>query len=301
MKKLSILIFFSILFSCDKNEELVIQSGNNINISGTGSFIFSQYPLTSNKTVEVFYHLPPQISNSTPILFVIHGADRNASQSRDVLINEANQKGFIIISPEFNSVYFPGGDAFNLANIFVDGDNPTPQTLNNKENWTTSIIDPLFDLFSSSIGNTNLNYDLIGFSAGGQFAHRFLIFNQSQKCNRIIAISSGWYTTLDESTSFPYGVKDSPLDISSVTNLLSKELTILIGENDNDPNDSGLRRNSIVDQQGVNRFTRANYFYNLAENKSIEIGCSFNWSFATLPNVGHQLSPLAVYATEILY
>ena len=46
--------------------------------------------------------------------------------------------------------------------------------------------------------------------------------------------------------------------------LLSKELTILIGENDNDPNDSGLRRNSIVDQQGVNRFTRANYFYNLA-------------------------------------
>ena len=90
------------------------------------------------------------------------------------------------------------------------------------------------------------------------------IFNQSQKCNRIIAISSGWYTTLDESISFPYGVKDSPLDINTVTNLLSKELTILIGENDNDPNDSGLRRNSIVDQQGVNRFTRANYFYNLA-------------------------------------
>ena len=301
MKKLTILIIFSILFSCDKNEELIITNNSNIILSGTNSFIFDQYSNLGNKTVEVFYHIPPQSSINTPILFIVHGADRNALQARDVLINEANEKDFIIISPEFNVVHFTGGDAFNLANIYVDGDNPTPQTLNNKEDWTTSIIDPIFDLFRSSTGNTNLNYDLIGFSAGGQFAHRFLIFNQSEKCNRIIAISSGWYTTLDQNISFPYGVKDSPLDNNNLPNLLSKELTILIGENDNDSNASGLRRNSIVDLQGINRFTRANYFYNLAENKSIEIGCSFNWNFSTLQNVGHQLSPLAIYATEILY
>ena len=51
--------------------------------------------------------------------------------------------------PEFNSLDFPSGDMYNLANIFEDGDNPSIDTLNSPDRWTFSIIDQLFDFIKS--------------------------------------------------------------------------------------------------------------------------------------------------------
>ena len=75
---------------------------------------------------------------------------------------------------------------------------------------------------------------MIGFSAGGQLAHRTFIYSNTNYCNKTIAMGSGWYTTINENLDFPYGLNGSPYD-SSLTSIFSKDLTILVGENDNDP------------------------------------------------------------------
>ena len=79
MKKLTILIIFSMHISRIA-EELIITNNSNIILSGTNSFIFDQYSNLGNKTVEVFYHIPPQSSINTRILFIVHGADRNLNK-----------------------------------------------------------------------------------------------------------------------------------------------------------------------------------------------------------------------------
>ena len=300
---LGLLLF---MLACDNNEALIKPifeqpTPTDQLQSGSGSFIFDQFEPFSSKPIEVFYHIPENADNSLPILISLHGADRNGNNHRNSLISNSNQFKFIVIAPEFSSDFFPTGDAYNLANIFVDGDNPSSLTLNDENQWTFSVLEPIFNYVKNLTTNTSAKYNLIGFSAGGQLAHRTFLFGNSILCNKTIAMSSGWYTTLEETREFPYGLASSPFKKSELANKLSKKLIILVGENDNDPDDPYLRRNLDVDEQGINRLDRANYFYSLAESIASDQDLPFNWEITTIPNVGHELLPISNYAINELY
>jgi hypothetical protein len=299
-KFLFLISTFLLLIQCDNNEALVNTSSLQLQ-SGADSFIYNQYQPFSHKPIEVFYYIPEGADNSLPILISLHGANRNGNDHRDSFITKANQLKFIVIVPQFGEDYFPGGDAYNLANIFIDGDNPSSSTLNPEDQWTFSVIDPLFNYIRSVTSNTSNQYNLIGFSAGGQLAHRTFLFSNSIYCNKTIAMSSGWYTTINENIDFPYGINESPLLASSIPSLLAKELIILVGENDNDPNAPLLRRNSLVDQQGTNRLDRAEHFFSTANTIAINEGHTFNWNKFIIPNAAHDLSPIASFAVNLLY
>ena len=117
----------------------------------------------------------------------------------------------------------------------------------------------------------------------------------------MVASASGWYTTVDKSRTFPYGFRSSPLDDIDLPSLLAKNLTVLIGENDNDPNADGLRRNSIADLQGKNRLSRAQFFYDQAQAKATGLGVPFNWKLVINENTGHQLNPAADRAMDLMF
>ena len=76
-------------------------------------------------------------------------------------------------------------------------------------------------------------------------------------------------------------------------------MTILLGENDTDPNASSLRKTEEAMRQGIHRFQRGNYFYNMAKDKAGELGVIFNWKIQTVPNVGHSNSEMAPIAAQI--
>ena len=295
-----IIFTISLIISCDENEGLI--NSNNYNLqTGASSFTFTQYLPFVNKPIEVYYFIPENANPNLPILISLHGMNRDGSNHRNSLIAKANENRCIVIVPEFNDDDFPGGDAYNLANIFVDGDNPSSETLNPIEEWTFSVLDPLFIYFKSLVTNYSNQYNLIGFSAGGQLAHRTFIFNNSNYCNKTIAMSSGWYTTIDENLDFPYGLNESPFDNSTLSTLFAKELIILIGENDNDPNAPNLRRNSIVDLQGDNRLDRAEYFFLNANDLANQENYSFNWQKHVIQNAAHDLTPISNFAIDLLY
>ena len=290
------------LVACSSDPEVLNEASVlNNQTTGTGFFIYTGYQPIQDKPIKVYYHIPQNINPNTPIVFVFHGDGRNAKDYRDATISKANQYNFIVIATEFSIANFPTGDAYNLGNVFVDGDNPTASTLNPEAAWTFSIIEPLFDFVKESLSNLSTKYQIIGHSAGGQFAHRFVMFKPNGRFDKVVASASGWYTVTDFSVKFPYGFKDSPLENSSLSSLFDKQLIVQIGSLDNDANAPALRHNSFADAQGLNRFTRANYFFEKAQSLSLSNNLEFNWQFYTNLNVGHDFKPAIENAADIIF
>lgn len=299
-------LFFSMILvslnSCDDNETIPDESPTGKRfLRGTSSFVFNEFAPLADKPTTVYYHVPEAVNENTKIVMAFHGAGRNASETRDELIALADKNQIILIVPEFSSENFPGGDGYNLGNVFVDGDNPSPSTLNDEDQWAFSLVEPLFDYVKLLAVNQSSTYHVFGFSAGGQFAHRFVFFKPNARFDKVVAASSGWYTMPNEQVEFPYGIKESPISASALPSIFSKQLTVLIGESDNNPNAGGLRRNASADVQGTNRLDRANYFFNQSQVISSNIGATYSWQFVSLPNVSHELVETANYAFKTVF
>jgi hypothetical protein len=301
VKGILLVIFMTTLFvACSEKTNSILSEPITPNTipNGSGSF---EYISTNNKTVKVFSYIPSNTTSNTAIVFVFHGVGRNAEDYRNALISKADQYGFIIMTPEFSNIDFPKGDAYNLGNVFVDGDNPSPSTLNPEEEWSFSVIEPLFDSIKKGINNSTLKYHIIGHSAGGQFAHRFTMYKPNARSNKIVASASGWYTVTDLAVSFPYGFMNSPLETRELSSLFEKKLILQVGSLDNDPSAASLRHNEFADAQGPHRVARANYFFNtasqLAKNKNI----TFQWKLYIKQNADHNSIIALQNAADLIF
>ncbi|MBT4916301.1 MAG: hypothetical protein HON66_05695 [Formosa sp.] len=303
-RSILILIIITLFYSCSSKNDGLIGLDNftelNSQSEGSGTFPFV-YNSNTNKSLDVYCHIPENSDSSTPIVFLFHGNNRNANEYRNSLVAKANLYGFILLVPEFTTTQFPGGDGYNLGNVFTDGDNPSASSLNNESEWAFSVIEPLFTYAIQNLNNQSSKYHIIGHSAGAQFAHRFLFFKPLARIDKMVASASGWYTTLDLETNFPYGINASPLEDINFSLLFSKQLTILVGSNDNDPNSSALRHNSIVDLQGLNRLDRAISFYNNAQSKAADLNVNFEWDFVINPNEDHNYLIAVSKASDIIF
>tara|TARA_B100001057_G_scaffold410901_1_gene426241 strand:+ start:12266 stop:13234 length:969 start_codon:yes stop_codon:yes gene_type:complete len=311
------LLAISILFiNCSSDEEIsfvtinveteVSQSQNTqkslLNSNTTGVFSFSPTGPLSNKNLDIYFHIPEGDMKSLPILFSFHGGSRNANDYRDDWISMANQNNFMVFAPEFNSDNFPTGDMYNLANIFLDGDNPSAESYNSPENWTFSIIDQLFEFIKSEVDGNQESYNAWGHSAGAQFLHRFILYLPNSKLNTAVCSNAGWYTVPETGVSFPYGLNGSRLESVNLRDAFSKKVYIHLGEEDNNPNSSSLRHNDVVDnQQGRNRLVRGRYFFQKSKEKAESLDTEFNWvKTPEVPNVGHDHTAMALDALQFI-
>jgi hypothetical protein len=302
LKKFLVLFYIVLFcFSCSENngkpiEEITILIDTLT--SGAGLFSYTYSVTNYSKKINVYYYIPENKTATTPILFVFHGDERNAKDYRDVMIAEAEIKGFIVIAPEFSEQNFPGGDTYNLGNVFIDGDNPTQSTLNPEAQWTFSIIEPLLTYFKTQINNTTDKYFIFGHSAGAQFAHRLLMFKPNLQLEKAVISAAGWYT-FPNSIIFPYGKNQSPLENLSLPLFFEKNVYIQVGENDNNPNAFGLRHNIFADAQGLNRKQRAENYFQFCQEIAGNI--SFNWNFNIVENAGHDYVEASNNAINLLF
>lgn len=280
-------------------------SSQNLTSNSTGSFIFNPESPIDRPSVEVFYHIPSGDLSSMPILFSFHGAGRNGNDYRDFWIEMANQNGFMVFAPEFSSSNYPGlGDNYLMGNIFDDGDNPEESEYNLPEEWTFSVIEPLFNYIKTDISGTQQTYDGWGHSGGAQFLHRFTMFVPQSSLGTAVCSNAGWYTVPENEIHYPYG---NSLPFGSDNNIFdflqstsnglnvnieqffSKKLIVHLGTNDTDPNSSGLRHNDVVDnQQGLNRYVRGNYFFNTGQAYAQDLNTPFNWEQHDVLGANHQ-------------
>ena len=252
------------------------------------------YNVWDKPDLDVYYHLPEIINDETKILFVIHGNSRNADNYLNTWIKLAKDKNYAIFAPHFKRSQFISFNTLQMSTSSGRIRNEANLYLNNSIDLLFDHIKPLFDLSQDS-------YDIYGHSAGAQFVHRYLLFSNSPKVNRAVAANAGWYTFLDGS-NFPYGINNPPIDFNSqnVINFLNMDLHIHIGSADTDIS-SSVNQSEGANNQGLNRFQRANNFFNYTTKIVEKNDLNNNWSFLVVEGVAHSNSRMSKAAAEIIF
>jgi len=205
-----------------------------------------------------YYVYPPrQTGNKNPLklLVLIHGysARKNNESGRKAVVDlvrkwieKADENNWLIMAPHFDEERFRRGY----------------QRLNFKALRSDIRLNAIIDELGSHIPGLNIySFFLFGFSAGGQYVHRYVAMNPGQ-ATAAVASASGWYMWPDKSLAYPLGINTgenpggSKIDLK---NYCSQKLLILVGGNDRR---QGAFRNhyrsfNLNEMQGHSRFERA--------------------------------------------
>lgn len=270
-------------------------------IASRGSFIFPNAQVDPNKPIRVLYFKPTGLTDTSPVLFVMHGSSRNARGYRKAWIPFANQYNFLLVVPEFTREHFPGGPEYNRGNMFRRGEEALQSRKVEESKWTFSMIEPLFDFVKQMTGNKSNRYYIYGHSAGGQFVHRLLLFKSDLRIRKAVAANAGWYTMPTFKDKYPYGLKGSGATPDQLKKIFGKKVTILLGEDDTDEQHRKLRKTPKAMAQGKHRLERGITFFKTAKATATEIGAQFRWELKKAPDVGHSNRQMAPWAADVLF
>lgn len=245
--------------------------------------------------LRVYVSRPVGLAADRPVVFVMHGTNRNADDYRDQWHELAVEHEFLVVVPEFPKSDFPGAAGYNLGYQYDGAGNPRPQAL-----WSYSAIEPLFDDMRKRFGLTTQRYALYGHSAGAQFAHRYLFHVPGARVSRIVPANAGWYMMPDYSAAYPYGLGGSTVTPEQLASAMALPVTVLLGEQDIDPQHANLRRTPEAMAQGAYRLERGQNFFAAARELAERQAVPFNWQLALVPGAGHDNRLMAPAALPYL-
>jgi len=234
----------------------------------------------ANETNSQIYqiYLPDGWSKGCKILVCIHGISRKYKQQIRLLKDYASKNNVILIAPYFSNKKH---HAFQRHALGTDGLR-SDQVLNNIMADVSSRYDISTDKF-----------DLCGFSAGAQFAHRYAL-RYPKKIRRLTICAAGWYTLPDFNKQFPYGLSPNEKDESrfqiseeQFREFLTTPITVAVGEYDK-RSDSSLNRRQIINaSQGYDRMERAITWVRSLIMAAQERHIESQVKFVLIPRSGH--------------
>ena len=261
--------------------------------TGSGSFDYHFAGGDVPRKVTVWYHRPAAAGADAPVVFVMHGQGRTASNYRKYWIPFAERQRFVLLVPEFSRSHFPGNRGYNLGNMVGPDGKHHPE-----RQWTYTAIEALFDDVRAANGFARTTYDIYGHSAGGQFVHRLVLFKPNARFRVAVAANSGWYTMPDRTVRFPYGLGGSSTGVEQVKRALTRRLVVLLGDADNDPDDAQLQRTLGALEQGPHRLARGHAFFEQAKRAASELRVPLAWTLEVAPGVGHSNAAMAPFAAR---
>ena len=242
--------------------------------------------------VEIFYITPEKINKDTKVIFVIHGNSRNAEDYLSAWIPHVINKNVIVAAPQFRKIDFRYFFLLEMAES-------SGKVNSNKNEYINNSISLFFNYLKSKFSLSTETYRMFGHSAGAQFTHRYMLLSMDNRISNSVIANAGWYTFITDD-EFPYGINNSPINISNeqIKWFMSQKVNLLIGSDD-----IGFRSvNSSkgANLQGSTRVDRAaNYFDSLimsAENR----GYALRWNYRVLDRVDHDYKKVTPYAAQIL-
>ena len=245
--------------------------------------------------IRVYASRPAGLAADRPVVFVMHGVNRNADDYRDQWHELAMKHDFLLIVPEFSQEKFPGSNGYNLGYLEDSEGNPRP-----RHAWSYSAIEPLFDDARRRFRMKTARYALYGHSAGSQFVHRFIFHVPSARVSQIVSANAGWYMMPDYQVAYPYGLAGSVITPEMLSRALSLPVTILLGELDNDPDHPNLRRAPEAMAQGAFRLARGQEFFRQAAAYAERAGVPFKWKLEIVPGADHNNALMAPAAVPFL-
>lgn len=261
---------------------------------GAGSFAWVHPPGTQAKRMTVFTYVPAHVAASdAPIVFVMHGKGKNADGYRDVWAKQADRHGFTVIAPLFDENTW--GGEYAGAKVFAQG-----AKAGDAAQWSFSVIEQLFDAIKAATKNRNQTYLIYGHSEGAQFVHRLVWFLPNARYSKAVAANAGWYTMPDFDTAFPYGLGKTPATPDSAKLSLERNVAVLLGEKDIDPNHPQLNKSAQAMAQGPYRLARGENFYREAQARCAALKCRFGWTLQRVPGAAHSNAQMAERAAAVL-
>ena len=244
-----------------------------------------------------------------PIVFVLHGARRDAQAYLAAIAPYAERAGALAIAPEFPERLYPNSEDYTLG-LGVNGP-PSGGTYDagewRPESDTTFMeLEHLFEAIKGALpgAGSRCDYLVFGHSAGAQFTHRLLLFHPTARVRRAVAANAGWYTLPvssagDPNTEMPYGLTGSPVGSKDVTQALSRELIVLLGQADTATadEDPDLRGTDEAQAQGTNRLERGRHFMATVEG----LGEPHRWTQSEVPGAAHNVTQMAGSAAWWLF
>ncbi len=257
--------------------------------NGKDAFVIHAYRNSRKKSIRVWTFKPDKWVDNDKIVFVMHGGGRNAEDYLNVWQEIGKEHNLLIIAPEFeNSFSRYTTNDYQEGNLFTFFG-----TKNDKEKWAFQVIENIFDHIRSANNITNLNYDIFGHSAGGQFVHRMMLFYPESRVKTAIAANAGLYTFIDKSIKYPYGIKNMELEEDKIKNAFEKQFILMTGELDNSPKLGTFTTTDLAMKQGNNRLERGAYFFEYSKDYAIKNEFTFNWKADTVKNVGHDYKKMS--------
>jgi pimeloyl-ACP methyl ester carboxylesterase len=208
-----------------------------------------------------YIYFPPSVASNTAgakILVSVHGYSgrthdkrgkdrvRKATERWVVL---AEEERWIVLAPHFTERWF--GKEWQRLGF-------------SGRRTDTHLLGLIRDLGESIPGLITKRFLLFGFSAGGQFVHRFAAFHPDRVL-RAVAAAPGWYLWPDRGLPYPLGIGPGSLPGGHNTQLArfcQKPILIVVGENDNEQ--GAYRRHykgyNLDSLQGKGRLKRSKYW-----------------------------------------
>jgi poly(3-hydroxybutyrate) depolymerase len=246
-------------------------------------------------TMRLYYATPPRMTADTAIVFVLHGARRDADRYRGIWAGYAERHGYLVVAPEFSRDDFPGSSRYQMGNLFNAAGDRKPA-----EDSAFAALERAFDAVRAHFGLNAQRYDLFGHSAGGQFVHRMVLFWPQARIRTAIAANAGTYTMPDHSAPLPYGLADAGLDKRDMARIFATDLIVMVGSEDNDPHHRALNRYSDAMAQGPHRLARAHTFMERARAAAAAAPIPLAWRLIVVDGVAHSPTGMAAAAAPLL-
>lgn len=260
---------------------------------GLGSF-FYQIPGTEER-MRVWYSRPQDLPQSAPIVFVMHGVNRDGQRYRDAWVDHSYQQQFMLVVPEFDLDLYPESEGYSLANIISESGD-----INSPDEWIFNHIEGIFDQIKQLTGSSAETYTIYGHSSGAQLIHRMIMLRPDSRIRLAIAANAGWYTlpTFDE--DFPYGLDGIPFTEATLRDAFAQELIIMLGSEDTDPDHRHLNQGERVAEQGSHRLARGQHFFEQARAQAEALNLPFRWQLQIVEGVGHSNAGMSEAAALLL-
>ncbi|SHE23413.1 hypothetical protein [methanotrophic endosymbiont of Bathymodiolus puteoserpentis (Logatchev)] len=235
---------------------------------------------------EFNYHIyaPSYGAEGLPVLVAVHGISHRAKEQARAFSAYAEQYGFVVVAPLFGRKNFPAYQRLGISKQSVPC-------------YSDIALNALLGELGKHTGALTQKVSLFGYSAGGQFVHRYAMA-YPERVHAVVTGAAGWYTFPDVHKSFPRGVcnrsKLRTLELKP-EQFLKIPMATLVGGEDNQ-NDSAFKRSASLDlQQGITRIERAERWVKAMQEMAIHYGFNTRYEHNIMPLCGHSFSDCVEY------
>ncbi|EKX48465.1 hypothetical protein GUITHDRAFT_162373, partial [Guillardia theta CCMP2712] len=262
-----------------------------INVGSETEFYFYDPASKREEPLKVFAFIPEGWNEETPVLFVMHGVNRDAKEMFHKLVDKRllpQKHHFILLVPYFSQEQFP-------------------TRAEDRKFWSFTAIENFFLALKVELKLAAPGYHIFGHSAGAQFVHRLVAFSASKNNKshiiKAVAANAGFYSMPSLDMKFPYGLGrcGQLFTEEDLRIFLEAPLVVLLGEEDTDPNHKHLPIGKLAAKQGKHRFERGQSFFEAGLQAAEHYGVCFGWQLQTIPGVAHEGVKMCESAVKILF